>query len=50
MHPVWKPIKERILQMLESQNLETVANAVREGKYRLTDLPGSLCPDLETVK
>jgi len=50
MHPVWKPIKERILQMLESQNLETVANAVREGKYRLTDLPGSLCPDLDAAK
>ena len=50
MHPIWKPIKERILQMMESQNLTTVADAVREGKYRLTDLPGSLCPDLETAK
>lgn len=47
MHPIWKPIKERIIQMLEEQNLATVADAVREGKYRLTDLPGSLCPDLE---
>lgn len=47
MHPTWKPIKERIMQMLESQNLTTVADAVREGRYRLTDLPGSLCPDME---
>jgi Rrf2 family protein len=47
MHPTWKPIKERIMQMLESQNLATVADAVREGRYRLTDLPGSLCPDME---
>lgn len=50
MHPIWKPIKERILQMMENQNLTTVADAVREGKYRLTDLPGSLCPDMEMVK
>jgi hypothetical protein len=35
---------------MESQNLTTVADAVREGKYRLTDLPGSLCPEMETVK
>lgn len=49
MHPIWKPIKERIMQMLESQNLATVADAVREGKYRLTDLPGSLCPDIENT-
>lgn len=44
MHPKWKPIKNQILSMLEQQNLATLAEAVRAGKYRLTDLPGALCP------
>lgn len=45
MHPKWKPIKNEIMTMLEQQDLATLADAVRAGKYRLTDLPGSLCPD-----
>lgn len=45
MHPKWKPIKEQIIAMMEKQNLASLAEAVQAGKYRLTDLPGALCPD-----
>lgn len=45
MHPKWKPIKAEIVAMLEQQNLASLAEAVQAGKYRLTDLPGALCPD-----
>ncbi|MDR2875739.1 MAG: Rrf2 family transcriptional regulator [Methylobacillus sp.] len=50
MHPIWKPIKEHIIQMLESQTLASVADAVREGKYRLTDLPGALHPEINAER
>ncbi|MDR2220771.1 MAG: Rrf2 family transcriptional regulator [Methylobacillus sp.] len=49
MHPTWKPIKERIIQMLKNQTLASVADAVREGKYRLTDLPGALHPEIDAT-
>lgn len=42
MHEKWKPIKAEILAMLKDHNLETLADAVRVGKYRLTDIPGAL--------
>jgi len=42
MHEKWKPIKTEIINMLNAHNLATLADAVRVGKYRLTDIPGVL--------
>lgn len=39
MHGAWKPIKTEILEVLESQTIATLALAVSQGKYRLTDIP-----------
>lgn len=39
VHTQWKPIKERIIQLLHQQTLERLAAAVRSGKYRIADLP-----------
>lgn len=39
MHVRWKPIKEKVVQMLNEQTLEKLAIAVQSGKYRITDLP-----------
>jgi len=38
------PIKMEITAMLGDQNLAGLAEAVRAGKYRLTDIPGALLP------
>lgn len=42
MHARWKPIKEKVVQMLHEQTLEKLAVAVKSGKYRITDLPHAL--------
>ncbi len=42
VHTQWKPIKTRIVQLLNQQTLGKLAAAVRSGKYRLTELPFSL--------
>ena len=42
MHAKWVPIKKKIVAILNEQTLEKLARAVQSGKYRLTDLPGSL--------
>lgn len=39
MHGAWKPIKTEILDVLEEQSIATLALAVSQGKYRLTDIP-----------
>jgi len=39
MHYRWKPIKEKVTQMLHEQTLEKLAVSVQSGKYRITDLP-----------
>lgn len=39
MHTQWKPIKTRIVKLLNQQTLGKLAAAVRSGKYRLTELP-----------
>lgn len=39
MHNRWKDIKTDIVGMLKEQTLESLADAVITGKYRLTDLP-----------
>ena len=44
MHQKWLPIKTEILDMLNNQNLAGLAEAVRAGKYRLSDIPGALLP------
>lgn len=42
MHAQWKPIKTRIVKLLNQQTLGKLAAAVQSGKYRLTELPFSL--------
>lgn len=42
MHFKWKPIKEKIIDLLHEQTLEKLAVAVKTGKYRLSDLPAAL--------
>ena len=42
MHAKWKPIKAKIVSLLETQTLDTLARAVKSGKYRINDLPGLL--------
>lgn len=44
MHQKWKPIKEEIIEMLNQQTLATLSDAVKSGKYRITDLPQALLP------
>jgi len=39
MHTRWKPIKEKVVQLLNEHTLEKLAIAVQSGKYRITDLP-----------
>jgi Rrf2 family protein len=39
MHTKWKPIKEKILHLLQEQTLEKLAKSVQSGRYRLSDLP-----------
>ena len=39
MHAKWMPIKTAIIETLESQTIAYLADAVREGKYRLSDIP-----------
>ena len=39
MHTQWKPIKTRIVKLLNQQTLGKLAAAVQSGKYRLTELP-----------
>ena len=39
MHTKWKPIKEKVLHLLQEQTLEKLAKSVQSGKYRLSDLP-----------
>ncbi len=42
MHAKWKPIKQKVLALLQEQTLEKLARAVQTGRYRLTDLPGGV--------
>ncbi|MCF8197234.1 MAG: Rrf2 family transcriptional regulator [Sulfuritalea sp.] len=39
MHNQWKPIKTKIVELLNQQTLGKLAAAVQSGKYRLTELP-----------
>jgi hypothetical protein len=42
MHKEWKPLKGKIVEMLESQTLGILAAAVGNGRYRLADIPDVL--------
>lgn len=42
MHTKWKPIKQKVVDLLREQTLEKLAAAVLSGKYRLTDLPNAV--------
>lgn len=46
MHQQWKPIKQEIIDMLNQQTLGTLSEAVKSGKYRISDMPQSLLPRL----
>jgi Rrf2 family protein len=39
MHTQWKPIKTKIVKLLNQQTLGKLAAAVQSGKYRLSELP-----------
>lgn len=41
MHFKWKPVKNRIIAMMNQMTLDELAKAVLTGKYRLADLPAS---------
>ena len=43
-HDKWKPLKSKIVAMLEEQNLFCLAETVRSGQYRLSDIPNMLIP------
>lgn len=43
MHQRWSPIKQGIIDLLQDQTLEKLAEAVVVGKYRLSDI-SSLVP------
>lgn len=38
MHCQWQPLKQRLLALLEEQNLSRLAQGVTSGRYRLEDL------------
>lgn len=44
MHFKWKPVKNRIIAMMNDMHLEDLAKAVQTGKYRLADLPAAAMP------
>jgi Rrf2 family protein len=46
MHNQWKPIKQEIIDLLQQQTLATLSDAVRTGKYRISDIPQALLPPL----
>ena len=39
MHAAWGPIKQTIIDLLQECTLQRLAEDVRNGRYRLTDLP-----------
>ncbi|MBK6630149.1 MAG: Rrf2 family transcriptional regulator [Betaproteobacteria bacterium] len=49
VHTQWKPIKTKIVKLLNQQTLSKLAAAVRSGKYRLTELPLSLMESAGTL-
>ena len=48
MHYKWQPIKQEVIGMLKEQTLAMLSEAVRTGKYRLSDIPHALMPSTPT--
>jgi Rrf2 family protein len=48
MHKQWYPIKQEIVNLLESQTLNILSAAVMSGKYQLADLPAALMSELKS--
>jgi Rrf2 family protein len=46
MHHQWKPIKLEIIDLLNQQTLATLSDAVLTGKYRISDIPHALLPEI----
>jgi Rrf2 family protein len=46
VHNKWKPVKERIIALLEEQTLDKLAQAVESGRYRLSDVPDALFAEI----
>lgn len=46
MHYKWTPIKQKIIALLQAQNLASLSDAVRTGKYRISDIPHNLLADI----
>lgn len=44
MHFKWKPVKNKIIAMMNDMCLDDLAKAVQTGKYRLADLPAAALP------
>jgi len=44
LHLRWKPVKNKIIAMMNDMTLEDLAKAVLTGKYRLADLPVAAMP------
>jgi Rrf2 family protein len=44
MHFKWKPVKNKIIAMMNEMALDDLAKAVQTGKYRLADLPAAAMP------
>jgi Rrf2 family protein len=47
LHFRWKPVKAKIIALLEDTTLDKLAKAVESGKYRLADIPGQLFDQLK---
>ena len=39
VHHAWVPLKQQVLAMLAAHDIESMANAVKEGRYRLRTFP-----------
>lgn len=50
MHHQWTPIKQEVIKLLTQQTLAMLSEAVRSGKYRLSDMPAALLPSSTPVK
>lgn len=46
MHHRWQPIKQEVIAMLTQQTLANLSEAVLTGKYRLSDIPAALIPEV----
>jgi Rrf2 family protein len=49
MHNQWKPIKLEIIELLNQQTLAMLSEAVLTGKYRISDIPYVLLPELPAI-